>query len=133
MNVEIQEEWYSLEQCKNNPDKLYVFGDNTIRKGNGGQASIRNAINSIGIATKRLPSSNKHSYFEDNYEEYEIIAEDIEKVIVEYKVGEYKTLVLPQDGLGTGLSEMPQRAPDLFNWMNGVLSEVLNINYKPKI
>jgi len=132
MNIEIQKDWYSLEQCESNKNKLYVFGDNTIRKGNGGQASIRAATNSVGLATKLLPSISKDSYFSDQYEEFRIVVNDLEKIIETFKDGNYDTLVLPYDGLGTGLSKMPEKSPELYVWMNSLISEVFNIEYNPK-
>jgi len=133
MVVEIQKDWYSIEQCKNNPNKLYVFGDNLIRVGEAGQAGIRKADNSVGLATKKLPTSSDKAYFNDDYENYMIIIEEISNIIKTFKDGKYDILVLPYDGLGTGLSKMPEKAPKLFEWMNSILSEVLNIDYKPNI
>lgn len=132
MKIEIQNEWFSLEQCKANPKKLYVFGDNTMRYGEGGQAQIRTAENSIGIATKLLPSMEENSFFDDSYEQYMIVADDIKNMLVKFKDGNYETLVLPADGFGTGLSKMPEKSPALFKWLHEILSEVLNIDYTPK-
>jgi len=132
MKVEIQKRWYGINDCLSNKHKLYVFGDNTIRTGHGGQASIRDIKNSIGIATKLLPSQSNNAYFSDQYEEYQIIVNDIEKMIKKFKEEEYEVLVLPYDGLGTGLSKMPEKSPELFKWMNSLLSEIFNITYPPK-
>ena len=135
MIVEIQKSWFSLNQCKSNPNKLYVFGDNLIRVGEAGQAGIRSADNSVGLATKKLPSCGKNAYFTDHYENYMTIVEEIARVILTFKDGDYDTLVLPYAKLGTGLSKMPEKSPELFRWMNSILSEVLNIdyNYEPII
>ena len=48
--------WWSKEDCNKNPKALFVFGDNDIEKGIGGQAVIRNCTNTIGIPTKKYPS-----------------------------------------------------------------------------
>jgi len=132
MKVEIQKKWYDINDCLINKHKLYVFGDNTIREGHGGQANIRDIKNSIGIATKLLPSQSNNAYFSDRYEEYQIIVNDIEKMIKKFKEENYEILVLPHDGLGTGLSKMPEKSPELFKWMNSLLSEIFNIAYPPK-
>ena len=47
MPVELQKH-FSVEDCNNNPDKIYVFGDNLIHKGKGGQAIIRDCCNAFG-------------------------------------------------------------------------------------
>ena len=33
INIVVQEEWYSIEQCRANPRSLYIFGDNLLRVG----------------------------------------------------------------------------------------------------
>jgi hypothetical protein len=129
MKIEIQKEWFSLAQCLENPNKLYVFGDNMVRYGKGGQASIREAKNSIGLATKRLPSMGLDAFFSDKEDEYTVVKEDVEKILNEIKKVKYDTLVLPFDGLGTGLSQMPIKSPKLFSYMNKLLETKLNIKY----
>ncbi len=130
MTVEIQETWFSLEECAENPKKLYVFGDNMIRRGNGGQASIRAAENSIGLATKRLPTMYDDAFFADRSDEFQVVEKDIEKILREMKKIKYDTLVLPADGLGTGLSQMPEKSPRLFEHMVLILEGKLNIEYR---
>jgi len=131
MKIDIQEDWFSLKQCLENPNKLYVFGDNMIRRGKGGQASIREAVNSIGLATKRLPSMTEDSFFSDKEDEYTVVEEDIEKILSEMQKDlRYDTLVLPADGLGTGLSQMPTKSPELFEHMVSLLEDKLNIEYR---
>jgi hypothetical protein len=133
MKVEIQKEWFSIEQCKNNPKKLYVFGDNLIRIGNGGQATIRPAKNTYGIATKRLPSMEEKAFFSDREDEAEALLNDIHGLITEFYEGGYNTIVLPEDGLGTGLSKMPMTSPRLYDWLNETLSILLKIEYNPEL
>lgn len=132
INVEIQKKWYSIEQCNQNPNKLYVFGDNLKRVGKGGQAMIRDAYNAFGIATKRTPSMDEAAFFSDRPDEAIALFEDIYNLVYTFYNNEtFDTIVLPADGLGTGLSEMPHRSPRLFEWMNNTLSTVLNIEYNP--
>lgn len=133
MKVEIQTEWYSVEQCRMNPKKLYVFGDNMIRIGKAGQAQIRDELNAFGIATKRLPDMTDISFFSDKQNEFVSILDDLHKLIEHYYSGEFETIVIPADGLGTGLSKMPEKSPELFNWMNITISKLLNIDYNPSV
>lgn len=129
MKVEIQEEWFSVEQCRLNPNKLYIFGDNMMRKGTGGQACIRHEINSFGIATKRLPSMAPSAFFSDQQDEFESLLTDIFNLYKDANINIWHTIVLPKDGLGTGLSKMPEKSPELFKWMNDTLSKLLNVEY----
>lgn len=134
IKVEIQEEWYSIEQCNDNPNKVYVFGDNMKGYGKLGQATIRQMCNSYGIATKRSPTMNDNSFYGDRQDEMDRLFLDIYglfKCVYESE-GLYDTIVLPADGLGTGLSKMPEKSPRLFAWMNETLSLLLNVDYKPR-
>lgn len=131
MKIEIQTEWFSLDQCGENPNKLYVFGDNMIRRGKGGQASIRDAFNSIGLVTKRLPTMDEDAFFSDKEDEFEAVEADVDMILSEMQKDQcYDTLVLPADGLGTGLSKMPTKSPELFEHMVMLLERNLNIEYR---
>jgi hypothetical protein len=57
------------EDLRNNPDFMFLFGDNLQRTGLGGQAKeMRGEFNAIGIATKKSPSLSDDAFFTD--EEY---------------------------------------------------------------
>ena len=100
---------------RTNPDVLYVFGDNMKRIGLGGQAGeMRGEPNAVGVATKWIPSMNKSAFFDDaDYDKIsKVINKDFEPL---FKAAlNRKTIILPADGLGTGLSEMPTRCPKLY-------------------
>jgi len=127
--VEVEEKWYDISMLSANPKKLYVFGDNTIRAGRGGQASIRDCFNAIGVATKRLPSLGESSYYNDSESDYKAITNDLFNLSKVISSPEYQdwTIVFPKDGLGTGLAEMPQRSPFLFDVMSKYLKQYFGI------
>lgn len=107
-----------------NPDVLYIFGDNYARAGRGGQAAeMRGEANAHGIATKWNP----RDCFSD--EVFDIIAliidEDLKKVKIQMLAN--RTVVFPLDGIGTGLSEMPTRAPKCWAYLCERLTD-LGIN-----
>ena len=129
MKVEIQKDWFSTSQCKANPNKLYIFGDNLRRVGKGGQAIIRDEKNAFGIATKRLPSMSIDAFFKDRDDEYIVVFQDITDLQNLIETGEYDTVVFPRDGLGTGLSRMPEKSPKLFKEMNELISKIFGIEY----
>ena len=55
------------DKVKENPDVLYLFGDNLLRKGLGGQAKeMRGEPNTLGIVSKKYPSNNKDSFYTDD-------------------------------------------------------------------
>lgn len=113
--------------------RYYLFGDNVERKGYGGQAKVmRGAANAIGIATKYGPTMNrKDMWIEKNHNDFRtfknIIDNDLEAV---YNILEQDGLiVIPTDGLGTGLSKLPQNAPLTNQYLNDVLFNVLPSQY----
>ena len=117
MKIEIFEGFWTLEDVKNNTDKIFVFGDNNARVGKGGQAIIRDLTNSIGIRTKKGPSNKPVAYYKD--EEFETnskyILEDILKIKFLQISG--KTIVFSNGGYGTGLAFLKQKAPKTFQFL----------------
>lgn len=100
-----------------NPDTYYLFGDNVKRYGLGGQArEMRGEPNAIGIATKWAPDNLRASYFSDENEKcLEIVQADFAKVFDLVKNN--KDIVVPADGLGTGLSNLQLHAPELLKFI----------------
>lgn len=108
--------FYTRNEIKTNPDKLYIFGDNFAQKGYGGQArEARGEPNSIGIPTKRNPNWSDAAYLTDaDFEEWLSLAlPNME--LAKQALAEGKTVVLPASGIGTGLAELETRAPKIFN------------------
>jgi hypothetical protein len=72
---------------------------------------MRGEPNAIGVATKRTPSNRPGEFFSD--EDYDQNVGQMEKDLEPARDHLRKggILVIPEDGLGTGLSELPQRAP----------------------
>ena len=127
MKVEIQKEWFSEKQCNDNHHKLYVFGDNTLRIGKGGQAQIRDCANAIGVATKIKPTMEKNAFFNDDDIKFQKIIDDDLKRIIE-KSKDFDIIVFPADGLGTGLSRLPELAPYLYRFLLTKIKDYFGIN-----
>ena len=121
-SIETQKK-FTLEDTLNNLNKLYVFGDNLTRTGTKGQACIRNAPNSFGIATKRAPCMDTSCFFlEDDIKH---VLKDLEALKKLVDTGAYSAVVFPEDGLGTGLARLQEHAPTildmLFKFQNNAL------------
>ncbi len=100
----------SRDEVQAFPQKRFVFGDNLQRVGLGGQArAMRGELNAIGVATKRTPSMFEGAFFKDRPEEIYAVCLDLKKIDDALREG--RTIVVPSDGLGTGLAELPQRSP----------------------
>ena len=54
-----------------NPNLIFVFGDNLIRRGKGGAAKLRDEPNTYGFITKKYPNNMDGSFYRP--EEYRII------------------------------------------------------------
>jgi len=105
---------YTVDSVRSNPECVFIFGDNLLGIGGGGQAIIRNEPNSYGIPTKKSPSMSSNSFFMDS--EYDQNVDIINKAIENIPSG-YDCIVFPEDGLGTGLAELPTRAPKTFSYL----------------
>ncbi len=119
MRIEV-EAVFTVEMARCNPDKVFVFGDNLVQRGRGGQAIIRFEPNAFGIPTKRSPRMDDDAFFADREDERQALIVALRKL---YKLGETRTLVLPKVGLGTGMAQMEKRSPVLFAMMGSILSE----------
>jgi hypothetical protein len=110
----IKHKWYTIELCRKNPDSVFIFGDNLVGRGCGGQAQIRFEPNAYGIPTKKFPSMSEDSFFSDN--EFEENIKHISDALNNIPT-QFSTIVFPEDGLGTGLAELPKRAPRTYKWL----------------
>lgn len=124
---------FTVENVKNNPDKLFIFGDNLQQKGKGGQAVIRDEPNAFGVPTKKLPSMGNNAFFtdteyENNVEAIDKAFEDIIKEISKRK--ENIVVVLPEDGIGTGLAKLEEKAPKTFEYLQSKLNKFSKNNKK---
>ena len=132
----ILQSFIKRSDLKSNPNVKYLFGDNLARKGLGGQAKeMRNEPNAIGIATKKFPSLDEKSFFTDNEYEDNIaqIKLDLEPAFNHLENG--GILVIPQDGLGTGLSKLKEKAPKTNAFLEDQINKLINLkkNKTPRI
>jgi hypothetical protein len=113
------------EDLMANPKLLYVFGDNLRRQGFGGQAAeMRGEPNAHGIATKRLPQhGTPECYFNDVDCDIQIAVNADIKALID-RAGAYEAIVIPADGIGTGLAKLPEKAPELLAYINRCLKEL---------
>lgn len=121
---------YSIEQCRINFDTLFIFGDNEMREGMGGQAIIREQKNAIGIVTKKRPSMRDVDFFTDlEYEKNcKLIDEDIIKVRKYAEEIGAKALGFSFYGIGTGLSSMQTNCPKTFCYLTMRLLDEFGFN-----
>ena len=113
---------FERAELKARPDWLFVFGDNEQRRGLGGQAkACRGEPNACGVATKRAPSLAESAFWSDaDFERCVLIIDaDLARAFEQVRRG--GTVALPSGGLGTGLADLPARAPRVFAHLQGRL------------
>lgn len=111
------------EYVRANPEKLFLFGDNLDHIGMGGQAgAMRYEPNSLGIPTKKKPGMNDQDFLSDG--EYMANCEMLDRYCETLLDLGYETVVIPSDGLGTGLAELNTRAPKTFAYLEAKLNQL---------
>jgi len=102
------------QMLRADPKTLYVFGDNIARIGRAGQArEMRGEPNAVGIPTKWWPAMDEDSFFSDKDLNDRRVRDSLNEAFtrLEKALRAGQNVVLPADGLGTGLAQLPVRAP----------------------
>jgi hypothetical protein len=125
-SVEIFNGNWTLSDIKSNPKKIFVFGDNNLRYGKGGQAIIRDLSNTIGLRTKKAPNNQLSSFYSDSdlEENKKNIIEDILTIKDLQLKG--NVIVFSNGGYGTGLSKLKEHAPKTFEYLCDCLKSFFN-------
>jgi hypothetical protein len=125
-NVEIFNGNWTLSDIKSHPKKIFVFGDNNLRYGKGGQAIIRDLPNTIGLRTKKAPNNQLSSFYSDSdlEENKKNIIEDILTIKDLQLKG--NVIVFSNGGYGTGLSKLKEHAPKTFEYLCDCLKSFFN-------
>lgn len=128
----IRPTWVRRADLQANPQRLYLFGDNEARAGFGGQAAeMRGEPNAVGIRTKAAPHRGPSAYWTDaTYERNrEMIDEDLAPVVAHWAAG--GEIAIPADGLGTGLSNLPNTAPRTYAYLEARLAQLASSSDPP--
>ena len=121
--IQVFKGFWSIEDIIKSPNKIFIYGDNDLRTGLGGQAIIRNESNTLGIRTKKKPTHEKDAYytdkeFEDNKKK---IIQDIKKISDELLFG--TTIVFSEGGYGTDRAKLKEKAPKTYQFLCDILLE----------
>lgn len=100
------------EYLRDNSKTLFVFGDNFVRQGFGGQAKeMRDEPNAVGIITKKYPSMNSSAFLQNS--DYDVwFAESLDDL--ERLRNHHGQIVWPTRGIGTKLAQLQIRAPRIW-------------------
>lgn len=107
------------KEIKGHPTWLYVFGDNLIKKGLGGQAKVcRGEPNTLGIPTKRYPTWEECAFFKD--EDFDIIKDIIDQILEKIDRDKWERIIIfPR--IGEGRAQLPYRAPTIYAYIKAKL------------
>jgi hypothetical protein len=110
---------FDADDAKSSPRFMFVFGDNDQQRGKKGQAIIRDCFNSCGIPTKKAPSNSVGSFYtDDEFEANRLkIMRAMRILVTKFILSDYDTMVIPTDGLGTGLEALPTHAPKTYKML----------------
>lgn len=109
MPVEYRD-WITRNMVRDEREKTFVFGDNAKRVGLRGQASaMRGEPNARGVATLYAPGL----YYDASPRALWIVTADL--AAVASALSNNRVVVVPRDGLGTGLARLKDFRPDLHN------------------
>ena len=86
---------------RDNPNSVFVFGDNMIHQGHGGAAMLRDCPNAYGFITKKFPT-NEDSAFYETLEYLPVYATEVEKLKTHIRSHPNKTFLISK--LGAGLA-----------------------------
>ena len=106
------------------PERLYVFGDNMARRGLGGQAAaMRGEPNAVGIPTKWEPDNRPESFFTDDDYNDPLVRRAVDAALrtVGDALEKDRMVVVPADGVGTGLADLPRRSPRIYDYVRYAL------------
>ena len=101
------------------PDRLFLFGDNELRRGRGGQAD---SLSWTYKCRRRRDKAQRRTVNDSAYwtdADYDritaIIDHDLAPAFDHIRLG--GTVACPSAGLGTGRAELPSRAPEFFAYL----------------
>jgi len=122
-----RQKFVTREQVRADRSVFYLFGDNMEGKGFGGQAkAMRGESNAIGVPTKWSPDMRVRSFFTDddalNRNVFHAICDAFAHA--EQALLDGHDVVIPEDGLGTGLAELPTRAPKVFDIIQNYIAHL---------
>jgi hypothetical protein len=112
------EKHITREMLQAEPNTLFVFGDNIAQVGKAGQArEMRGEPNAAGIPTKWSPSMRLDAFFTDD--QLDLVKDNIDaafgRLFMHAACG--GDIVWPEDGIGTGLAQLPRRSPAIWDYI----------------
>ena len=128
----LRQRYIIREDLEANPQVIYLFGDNMLHVGLCGQAAeMRGSSNAVGIPTKWAPGTDPEDYFYDDMTlaDWHAATYTIQNAFAfayERAAAMSGVVIVPAAGLGTGLSDLQNKAPRLLKYINDILANFSN-------
>ena len=118
---------YNRQDLRVHPDRIYVFGDNMAQVGLGGQArECRGEPNAVGIPTKWRPAIDETAYFVDaDLDQVKPRIKEAFRRLLNHRAAG-GDIIWPADGVGTGLAQLPRRAPAIHAFIQQCYEHLLS-------
>lgn len=123
--IKVWEDHWDVQDVKDHPNWLFIFGDNLKQKGKGGQAVIRDEPNTFGLPTKLFPTMDENAFF--SYKTKDVVSLASALASIEKKVNQskYDKIVFSANGYGNGLAKLPEKAPHIYTWICDWVKEMI--------
>ncbi|HQU94128.1 MAG TPA: hypothetical protein PLK77_17655 [Pyrinomonadaceae bacterium] len=118
--------WITRSFVRSHRDHIFLFGDNLVQRGLGGQAAaMRDEPNAVGIPTKKLPSNGMDAFFTDaEFEQNKAAIDRAFEQLSGISLPAEQIIVIPAGGLGTGRAQLETKAPLTFAYLQKRLKEL---------
>ena len=123
-NIEIFKGSWTTDYVRENPNKIFVYSDNTFKQGKVGQSVIRDLPNTVGLRIKKGPNTKSAAFYTDTefLQNRKYIFEDILKIKNYLMLG--KTIVLSEHGYGR-LDGLETKCPVTYKYICRCLKDHL--------
>jgi hypothetical protein len=101
LNQEYVDSIVSTRYLRDNPDHIFVFGDNKIGRGKKGAAIHRDEPNAYGFVTKKYPNYKNESYYKPR-EYKDVFEKEMSKLMQRIEENPQQTFLISR--LGSGLA-----------------------------
>lgn len=125
----VTQKFICRSDLRSNPSVMYFFGDNLQRGGLGDQAKeMRGEPNTVGVTTKVSQGTRHVNFFSDINQDthIQVIKTDMAPAFDHVLNG--GIVIVPEDSIGTGLSEPPERSPKVNAFLLSDIKRLRSIN-----
>ena len=122
---------FTREIASQNPEAIYVYGDNATKQGSIGNSSIRNLNNAFSLVLKKDINKNEESFYPDSELGTFIDAFDAQVEQLLNMITDGKEVIFPKE-LISDLKTFKENSPSVFDYVRAKLKQEFNYEIDPK-